>query len=32
MLGILFFASMLVVIMNQLTDLAYRIIDPRIKA
>ncbi len=32
LLGILFFASMLVVIMNQLTDLAYRIIDPRIKA
>lgn len=32
MLGILLFASMLVVIMNQLTDLAYRIIDPRIKA
>lgn len=32
MLGILFFASMLVIIMNQLTDLAYRIIDPRIKA
>jgi peptide/nickel transport system permease protein len=32
MLGILLFASMLVVVMNQLTDLAYRIIDPRIKA
>src|SRR5690606_3340666 len=32
MLGILLFASLLVVIMNQLTDLAYRIIDPRIKA
>lgn len=32
LLGILFFASLLVVIMNQLTDLAYRIIDPRIKA
>lgn len=31
MLGILFFASLLVVVMNQLTDLAYRIIDPRIK-
>jgi len=32
MLGILLFASLLVVVMNQLTDLAYRIIDPRIKA
>jgi len=31
MLGILFFASFLVIIMNQLTDVAYRIIDPRIK-
>jgi ABC-type dipeptide/oligopeptide/nickel transport systems, permease components len=31
LLGILFFASLMVVIMNQLTDLAYRIIDPRIK-
>ncbi|MYN13352.1 ABC transporter permease subunit [Pusillimonas sp. TS35] len=31
MLGILFFASMMVIVMNQLTDLAYRIIDPRIK-
>lgn len=32
LLGILLFASLLVVIMNQLTDLAYRLIDPRIKA
>jgi len=32
LLGILFFASLLVIIMNQLTDIAYRIIDPRIKA
>ena len=31
LLGILLFASMLVVVMNQLTDLAYRLIDPRIK-
>lgn len=32
LLGILFFASLMVIVMNQLTDLAYRIIDPRIKA
>jgi len=32
LLGILLFASLLVVIMNQLTDFAYRLIDPRIKA
>lgn len=32
LLGILFFASLLVVVMNQLTDFAYRLIDPRIKA
>jgi len=31
LLGILLFSSMLVVIMNQLTDLAYRLVDPRIK-
>lgn len=31
LLGILLFASLLVVIMNQLTDFAYRLIDPRIK-
>ena len=31
LLGILLFASLLVVVMNQLTDLAYRLIDPRIK-
>lgn len=31
LLGILLFASLLVVVMNQLTDFAYRIIDPRIK-
>jgi peptide/nickel transport system permease protein len=30
-LGILLFASIVVVIMNALTDLAYRLIDPRIK-
>tara|TARA_R110002020_G_scaffold95357_46_gene228898 strand:- start:232 stop:1200 length:969 start_codon:yes stop_codon:yes gene_type:complete len=32
LLGILFFSSMMVVVMNVLTDLVYRIIDPRIKA
>ncbi len=32
LLGLLLFASLLVVIMNQLTDFAYRLIDPRIKA
>lgn len=31
LLGILLCASLLVVVMNQLTDLAYRLIDPRIK-
>ncbi|HZP89029.1 MAG TPA: ABC transporter permease [Burkholderiales bacterium] len=30
-LGVLLFSSMLVVIMNQLTDFCYRLIDPRIK-
>jgi peptide/nickel transport system permease protein len=30
-LGILLFASIVVVVMNVLTDLAYRLIDPRIK-
>jgi peptide/nickel transport system permease protein len=30
-LGILFFSSLVVVIANLLTDLVYRIIDPRIK-
>ena len=30
-LGILFFASVMVVIANLLTDLAYRIVDPRIR-
>ncbi|MEO8525439.1 MAG: ABC transporter permease [Caldimonas sp.] len=30
-LGILLFASIVVVVMNLLTDLAYRLIDPRIK-
>ncbi len=30
-LGILLFASIVVVVMNGLTDLAYRLIDPRIK-
>lgn len=32
LLGILLFASLLVVIMNQVTDWIYRVIDPRIKA
>ncbi len=32
LLGILFFASLMVVIMNQVTDWVYRIIDPRIKS
>lgn len=32
LLGILLFASLLVVIMNQVTDWCYRIIDPRIKS
>jgi len=31
LLGILLFSSMLVVVMNQLTDLAYRLVDPRIR-
>lgn len=31
-LGVLLFSSIVVVVMNQLTDLAYRLIDPRIKA
>lgn len=31
LLGILFFASMMVIVMNQVTDLVYRVIDPRIK-
>lgn len=30
-LGVLLFSSVVVVVMNQLTDLAYRLIDPRIK-
>lgn len=30
-LGVLLFSSMVVVVMNLLTDLAYRLIDPRIK-
>jgi peptide/nickel transport system permease protein len=30
-LGVLLFSSVVVVIMNQLTDLAYRLVDPRIK-
>lgn len=32
LLGILFFASLMVIIMNQLTDWIYRIVDPRIKS
>lgn len=31
LLGILFFASLLVVVMNQVTDWLYRVIDPRIR-
>lgn len=31
-LGILFFASLMVVVANLLTDLAYRVIDPRIRS
>jgi peptide/nickel transport system permease protein len=31
-LGVLLFSSIVVVVMNLLTDLAYRLIDPRIKA
>lgn len=31
LLGLLFFASLMVIIMNQVTDLLYRVIDPRIK-
>ncbi len=30
-LGVLLFSSVIVVVMNQLTDLAYRLIDPRIR-
>ena len=30
-LGILFFSSLVVVVANLLTDMVYRIIDPRIK-
>jgi peptide/nickel transport system permease protein len=30
-LGVLLFSSMVVVVMNQVTDLCYRLIDPRIK-
>ncbi len=31
-IGILFFSSMIVIIANLLTDLAYRLVDPRIRA
>ncbi|RZL96003.1 MAG: ABC transporter permease [Variovorax sp.] len=31
-LGVLLFSSIVVVVMNQLTDLCYRLIDPRIRA
>lgn len=31
LLGILFFASLLVIVMNQVTDWMYRVIDPRIR-
>ena len=31
LLGVLLFSSIVVVIMNQLTDVAYRLVDPRIK-
>ena len=30
-MGILFFSAMVVIIFNLLTDLAYRIVDPRIR-
>ena len=30
-LGVLLFSSMVVIVMNQVTDLCYRVIDPRIK-
>jgi peptide/nickel transport system permease protein len=29
---VLLFSSVVVLVMNQLTDLAYRLVDPRIKA
>lgn len=32
LLGILFFSALIVVVVNLLTDLAYRIVDPRIKS
>ena len=32
LLGVLLFSSVVVLVMNQLTDLAYRLVDPRIKA
>jgi peptide/nickel transport system permease protein len=32
LLGVLFFSSVLVIVANQLTDLAYRWIDPRLRA
>ncbi|MGB7183937.1 MAG: ABC transporter permease [Burkholderiaceae bacterium] len=32
LLGILFFSALIVVVVNLLTDLAYRLVDPRIKA
>lgn len=32
LLGLLFISSFLVIVANQLTDLAYRLVDPRIKA
>lgn len=31
-LGVLLFSSIVVVVMNQITDLCYRLVDPRIKA
>jgi peptide/nickel transport system permease protein len=31
-LGVLLFASVVVVVMNQVTDMVYRLIDPRINA
>ncbi|KAB2916375.1 MAG: ABC transporter permease [Hyphomicrobiaceae bacterium] len=31
LLGLLFFSSLLVIVANQITDLCYRLIDPRIK-
>ena len=31
-MGILFFSAMIVIVVNLLTDLAYRLVDPRIRS